>query len=104
MSALDRLKAKISQDGPDHEATKVSKAPFVPFVAPLPAPFPNIHAANETAPKPIPPEIRLLIDRVMRVRDCPAEDREAFAADWRNDPEGIERGLRHLVDYYGGRQ
>lgn len=53
--------------------------------------------------KPVPASIRLLIDRVMKVRDCPEEDREAFAADWRSDPEGTEQGLRHLADYYGGK-
>jgi hypothetical protein len=54
-------------------------------------------------PKVIPPEIRLLIDRVMRLTDCPETDREAFAEDWRSDPENVERSLRHLADYYGGK-
>lgn len=58
-------------------------------------------AAELHESKAIPASIRLLIDRVMRVRDCPDEDREAFAADWRSDPEGTEQGLRHLVNYYG---
>lgn len=50
---------------------------------------------------PIPGEIQALIDKVMALRDCPESDREAFADDWRQDPEGIELGLRHLADYYG---
>lgn len=47
MSYLDRLKLKISANGPDHGATKVSKAPFVPFVASLPGPLRQTSAANE---------------------------------------------------------
>ena len=92
MSYLDRLKVKISENAPDPEATKATKAPFVPFVAPLTAPS-----------RQIPAEIRMLINRVMVVRDCPESDREAFAQDWRDDPEGTERALRHLADYYGGK-
>ena len=38
MSYLDRLKQKIREDAPRGEATKGTKAPYVPFVAPLPAP------------------------------------------------------------------
>ena len=91
MSYLDRLKVKISENAPDCEATKPTKAPFVPFVAPLTAPS-----------RQIPAEIRILINRVMELRDCPESDREAFAQDWRNDPEGIERVLRHLAEFYGG--
>ena len=33
MSYLTRLKAKIAQDVPEAEATKVSQAPYAPFVA-----------------------------------------------------------------------
>lgn len=102
MSYLDRLRVRISEKSADPIATKATEAPFVPFVAPLTAPFRQISAANEGTPKPIPPEIRLLIDRVMKLRECPEADREAFAEDWRADPEGIERGLRHLVAFYGG--
>lgn len=46
MSYLDRLKWKISENAPECEATKVSKAPFVPFVAPESAPFRQIFAAT----------------------------------------------------------
>ena len=46
MSYLDRLKRKISEFAPESEATKVSKAPFVPFVAPESAPFRQISAAT----------------------------------------------------------
>ena len=38
MSYLDRLKRKIREDAPRGEATKGTKAPYVPFVAPLPTP------------------------------------------------------------------
>ena len=38
MSYLDRLNRKIREDAPRGEATKGTKAPYVPFVAPLPAP------------------------------------------------------------------
>jgi hypothetical protein len=38
MSYLDRLKQKFREDAPQGEATKGTKAPFVPFVAPLPTP------------------------------------------------------------------
>lgn len=48
MSYLDRLKRKISQDAPRGGATKVSKAPFVPFVATSAAPLRQISAANKS--------------------------------------------------------
>lgn len=38
MSYLARLKQKIMEDAPQCEATKVTEAPFVPFVAPMRAP------------------------------------------------------------------
>ena len=60
-------------------------------------------AAELQKSKAIPPEIRLLIDRVMKLVDCSEGDREAFAKDWRDDPEGTEQGLRHFVNYYGGK-
>lgn len=101
MSYLDRLKVRISEKSADPIATKATEGAFVPFVAPLSAPLRQISAANEVKPKAIPPEIRLMIDRVMILRNCPEEDREAFAEDWRGDPDGIERGLRHLVAFYG---
>lgn len=50
----------------------------------------------------VPGEIERLIGQVMRLRDCPDADREAFAADWRQDPEGIEQALKHLANHYGG--
>ncbi len=50
---------------------------------------------------PVPGEIQNLIAKVMALRQCPESDREAFSDDWRQDPEGIGRGLRHLADYYG---
>ena len=46
MSYLDRLKRKISEDAPDAGATKVSKAPSVPFVAPELAPSRQIAPAT----------------------------------------------------------
>ena len=46
MSYLDRLKRKISEDVCHMEATKVSKAPFVPFVAPESAPLRQISMAT----------------------------------------------------------
>lgn len=42
MSYLDRLKRKIGKDVPGGEATKGAKAPYVPFVATLPAPLRQI--------------------------------------------------------------
>ena len=50
MSYLDRLKLKISQDALGMGATKVSKAPYVPFVATPAVPLRQISAANECAP------------------------------------------------------
>lgn len=44
MSYLDRLKRQISEDAPECEATKVSEAPSVPFVAPQAAPARQISA------------------------------------------------------------
>lgn len=38
MSYLDRLKRKIGEDVPRGDATKGTKAPYVPFVAPESAP------------------------------------------------------------------
>jgi hypothetical protein len=49
MSYLDRLKRKISQDAPRGGATKVSKAPFEPFVATPETPLRQISAVNESA-------------------------------------------------------
>ena len=46
MSYLARLKRKISEDAPRFGATKVSKAPFVPFVAPESAPLRQISTAT----------------------------------------------------------
>ena len=46
MNYLDRLKRKIAEDVPEGEATKVSKAPFVPFVAPEWAPVCQISTAT----------------------------------------------------------
>lgn len=45
MSYLARPKQKISEDEPQSEATKVTKAPFVPFVARVRAPLRQISAA-----------------------------------------------------------
>lgn len=51
MSYLDRLKRKISQqDAPRGGATKVTKAPFVPFVATPAAPLRQISAASGPTP------------------------------------------------------
>lgn len=47
MSYLDRLKRRISEKGPDHRATKVTKAPFVPFVASLSAPLRQISERDD---------------------------------------------------------
>ena len=47
MSYLDRLKRKIPEKAPECDATKGSKAPYVPFVAPVSAPLRQITAANE---------------------------------------------------------
>ena len=48
------LKQKISANVPKGEATKVTEAPFVPFVAPCPAPFSQIIAGNELQSDPLP--------------------------------------------------
>lgn len=44
MSYLARLKQKISGRSPEFEATEVSEAPFVPFVAPDPEQLREIQA------------------------------------------------------------
>lgn len=46
MSYLDRLKRKILEIAPECEATKVSKAPYVPFVAPESTSFRQISEAT----------------------------------------------------------
>lgn len=51
---------------------------------------------------PVPGEIQKLIAKVMALRGCPESDGEAFADDWRQDPEGIEQALKHLANHYGG--
>lgn len=65
MKYLARLKEKISENAPKQEATKVSKAPFVPFVAPPLAPFPEI---------PLPDELEAdppgFVDNRIKCRDC----------------------------------
>lgn len=101
MSYLDRLKAKISERDAEPIATKATKGAFVPFVAPCSTPSRQISAANDGELLPIPVEIRQLIDRVMKLRACPESDREAFAEDWRAEPDAAEAALRHLADYYG---
>lgn len=50
MSYLARLKQKISEDAPRCGATKVSEAPFVPFVAPGCAPLRQISIATSGWP------------------------------------------------------
>lgn len=76
MSYLARLKEKISQDAPKPEATKVSKAPFVPFVAPPPAPLRDISLPNE---------LNDLIEKVGRAYNTPPDEypliRETAAKD-----------------------
>ena len=49
MNYLDRLKRRISEDAPRGEATKGTKAPYVPFVAPYTAPSRQISATNDAA-------------------------------------------------------
>lgn len=62
----------------------------------------HLHTVQQASrDEAIPGEIQTLIAKVMQLQDCPEYDRQAFAADWRQDPEGIERGLKHLADYYG---
>ena len=45
MTYLERLKRKIPENAPECEATKGTKAPYVPFVAPESAPSRQISAA-----------------------------------------------------------
>jgi hypothetical protein len=49
MSYLSILKRKISENAPQCEATKVSEAPCVPFVAPESTPFGQILESNDPA-------------------------------------------------------
>ena len=64
MSYLARLKEKISQDAPNPEGSKVSKAPFVPFVAPPPAPLRDIFLSDDLGDDwPLP-------DERIKCRDC----------------------------------
>ena len=61
----------------------------------------HMHTAQRASRDgPIPGEIQKLIAKVMELRECPESDRQAFADDWRRDPEGVKRGLMHLADYY----
>lgn len=80
MNYLARLKEKISQDAPKPEATKVSKAPFVPFVAPAPAPLQDILLADDLAGDDWP-----LADDRVKCRDCTNRQRKLTQSphEWR---------------------
>lgn len=77
MSYLARLKEKISQDAPDSEGSKVSKAPFVPFVAPPPAPLRDI-LSDDLDDWP-------LADERIKCRDCANRQRKLTQSpyEWR---------------------
>ena len=77
MSYLDRLKLKILANAPEYEATKGTKAPYVPFVAPESAPFRQISAAD----LPIDPEGDARRQRVLAMLDERPDTRYAVLVD-----------------------
>lgn len=89
MSYLARLKAKISEDVPEGEATKVSKAPCVPFVAPPPTPSRQIS---------LPSELERLIEIVGRAYDTPADEYPQIREAARRDTEGALRSFRAMAE------
>lgn len=89
MSYLARLKAKISEDVLEGEATKVSKAPCVPFVAPPPTPSRQIS---------LPRELERLIEIVGRAYDTPADEYPQIREAARRDTEGALQSFRAMAE------
>lgn len=89
MNYLARLKAKISEDAPKGEATKVSKAPFVPFVAPPPPPSREIS---------LPGELERLIGIVGRAYDTPAEEYPLIREAASRDTEGALQSFSAMAE------
>lgn len=89
MSYLARLKEKISQDAPMPEATKVSKAPCVPFVAPPLGPFSEIS---------LPIELERLIEIVGRAYDTPADEYPLIRETASSDIAGALQSYRAMAE------
>jgi hypothetical protein len=89
MSYLARLKARISEDAPEGQATKVSKAPCVPFVAPPPPPSRGIS---------LPSELERLIEKVGRAYDTPADEYPLMRDAARRDIEGALQSFRAMAE------
>jgi len=96
MSYLARLKQKIPANAPEGDGTKVSKAPFVPFVAPGQAPSRQITAANDVQSDPAADARRR---RVIATLAGDPGIRYAVATDNAADPEAVilTLGIRGLA-------
>ena len=88
MTYLARLKEKISQDAPPPGATKVSKAPFVPFVATAPTPLREIF---------IPNELDRLIEKVGRAYDTPLDEYQFIRETATKDIQAALQSYRLMV-------
>ena len=88
MSYLARLKEKISQDAPKIEANKGSKAPFLPLLAPTPAPLRDIS---------LPDELDRLIDKVGRAYDTPPDEYPLMREIAAKDVEAALRSFRAMA-------
>jgi len=100
MSYLDRLKQKIREDGPRGEATKGTKAPSVPFVAPLSAPSCQI-SAEPAANQPEPVDQQELTWRVAVIHKAQGDSEQVGAALVPEGPGGAEGGLAFFGGLWG---
>lgn len=88
MSYLARLKEKISQDAPKSEANKGSKAPFLPLLAPTPAPLRDIS---------MPDDLNQLIERVGRAYRTPESEYDEIRLAAMRDLDGALQSYRLIA-------
>jgi hypothetical protein len=96
MSYLDRLKRKIGEDVPRGEATKGTKAPYVPYVASLPAPPRQISEQFEFSPPADPAnDDEALAERAAIIAEgCGMDQAQALQeARWHADRERCWRAF-----------
>lgn len=94
MSYLARLKRQISPDAPKVEATKVSKAPSVPFVAPVAVPLRDISEdwrEFESLLAIVGPAYIVTEAEYELIRDAAMRDLENALYSYRQMAEQIER-------------
>lgn len=96
MSYLARLKQKILEKAPECEATKGTKGAYVPFVAPVSAPFRQISADA----LPIDSEAEARRRRVLSMLDARPDTRYAVLVDNPDtDPMLISVGIRDVATF-----